>query len=130
MIREIKFRGKNKQTGEWLLGDLMHDNIGGSYIYPIDAKNLYKENAVIPDTIGQFTGLKDKNGREIYEGDIVKCNGFIYQVCYECERIASFYIVNYGDMYRHYFGEAMEAEDCVVIGNIHDNPELLKMEEI
>ena len=59
-MRIIKFRGKKKQTGEWLYGDLMNDNIGGSYIYPIDAENLYKENAVIPDTVGQFSGLKTK----------------------------------------------------------------------
>ena len=127
MIREIKFRGKAKRDGEWFFGNLFDkDTIGKTHICTTKRGCL----DIDPDTVGQFTGLKDKNGREIYEGDIVKCNGFIYQVCYECERIASFYIVSYSDMYRHYFGEAMEAEDCVVIGNIHDNPELLKMEEV
>lgn len=47
MNREIKFRGKRISNGEWLFGDLMHDNIGGCYVYPIESEELYKENAVV-----------------------------------------------------------------------------------
>jgi len=69
--------------------------------------------------------LRDKNGKDIYEGDIVKCEDFVYQVIYEGKRMASFALHRKEDVFLHYFGEAIEAEDCEVIGNIHDNKELL-----
>lgn len=129
-MRNIKFRGKKKSDGKWLFGDLIHDNIGGCYIYPINCENLYKKNAVNSETIGQFTELYDKNGNEIYEGDIVDVwsagsnmpNGIIKWSKYT----GSFFI---GDKQRsrcwQLSGDNEDKETLIIVGNIYDNPELL-----
>lgn len=116
MNRKIKFRGKRISNGEWLFGDLMHDNIGGCYVYPIESEELYKENAVLPDTVGQYTGLKDKNGIEIYEGDVLEDKkGCVYGVV-EWKTRGFDLGTRYMDCYDNIV--------CEVIGNIYDNPEL------
>ena len=126
-MRTIKFRGFNKKRGIWLYGSYIL-NRGLHFVAPdefADGKT-WDDYEVEANTIGQFTGLYDKNGKEIYEGDIVRCDEFIYEVVYESKRFASFAIRRDKDMYDHYFGEAMECDACEVIGNIHDN----KIEEL
>lgn len=131
-MRNIKFRGKRVSNGEWLYGDLMHDNIGGCYIYPLECDNLYKENAVLPESVGQFTGLIDKNGNEIYEGDIIGChNPDIKHLIFYNEKQGRFMAALNGDIENDFVGvcgldDSRWNASKEVIGNIHDNPELLK----
>lgn len=74
----------------------------------------------------QFTGLHDKNGKEIYEGDIIAVEGEDKPMKITWgERQATFCIESEAWVFPHYFGEALESKDCVVIGNIYETPELL-----
>lgn len=112
-MREILFRGKRKDNGEW-----------------IEGYNL-KIDEVAPETVGQFTGLIDKNGRHIFEGDIVDVEYDIAYVGVAAERIGLFVVVfNYGCFMKQKKDGGLfhfiPSDKCKVVGNIHDNPELLK----
>ncbi len=136
-MREILFRGKTEK-GEWVFGDLscMAQRI---YISKFTIDNTYKDGAenthlydcflVLPETVGQFTGLTDKNGKKIFEGDIVR-NEYLegkyqyFKVCYDSvigcwiaiKKAESNFIYNL-------IGK------IEIIGNIHDNPELLEAQK-
>lgn len=129
MKRDIKFRGKRVRTEDplerWIEGSYVeYTNIRDEKIIKIMSQSGYM-NDINPETVGQFTGLCDKNGKEIYEGDIVECNGDICKVMYS-NHYAGFALDKKGWLYLHFFGEAFSNKDCLVIGNIHDNIELLK----
>lgn len=121
-MREILFRGKRKDNGEWEQGDLdrgLFANIDFiSYFKTIGERVSYE---VIPETVGQYTGLTDKNGKKIFEGDIILFDeeyGHIEYDDLDAQFILSF------DTWVTTFG-IVNSRDVEVIGNIHDNPELL-----
>lgn len=117
-MREILFRGK--VDGRWIYGDLKQykDTVG---IFRRDYGYTFPY-IVIPETVGQYTGLADKNGVKIFEGDIVKRDGVNYEI-------------KYFEKYTRFAGTRDKAgigmiwwfnfNICEVIGNIHDNPDLI-----
>ena len=125
-MREVLFRGKRTDNGEWVKGYLYITHTGAHEIGSYDAEiNIERFTFdVIPETVGQYTGLTDKNGTKIFEGDIVtgwfnheKIVGYIFY-----GGNAQFFIQRDG-----IYGIELDNSDCwlEVIGNIHDNPELL-----
>lgn len=128
-MREILFRGKRIDNGEWVYG---------YYVYTKDSKGKHQHFIVTPEwfivdpeTVGQYTDLTDKNGKKIFDGDIVRQTIVlryqpIGQICYNAENcqwrieyvnnIVSFSSVGSGRSYE-------------LLGNIHDNPELLEVKE-
>lgn len=124
-IREIKFRARDILDKGWHYGSLVKDEILKGY-YIID--NEYgTEIDVIQKTIGQYTGLKDKNGKEIYEGDICysEKEEENVEIAYDIE-MAMYTIV--GTVHIDNFDNYENSELLTVIGNIYDNSELLEEE--
>ncbi len=132
MKREIIFRGKRLDNGKWEYGDLVHDDIGGMYVFPNDAENLYIEYRVDPDTVGQYTGLTDKNGKRIFEGDILKVYYYGKSKIFGVVKFdkSRFFIDDdfmRGDIKaKAPMTEMFSRYEFEVVGNVHDNPELWK----
>ena len=128
-IRDIIFRGKRIDNGEWVEGYfvnlwLMHYQKH----QPIITDNNAVSYDVDPSTVGQYTGLCDKNGKKIFEGDIVKTDKFSepnkqYIIKYDLQFGAFIGQDRYNLYFVTFDGDSGEFE---VIGNIHDNPELLE----
>lgn len=137
-MREILFRGKREDNREWVEGSLSLEY--GEATQDGNRKVDYRIlgmrcdcDYVIPETVGQYTGLTDKNGKKIFEGDIVKDHesGLYGEVVFATAQdgfdgMSGFMVDDINDGLQNYNGFWHLVE---IIGNIHDNPELLKEAE-
>ena len=133
-MREILFRGKRTGNEKWICGHLLEQNIPDCHSYivmsiiaELDNRHIeimdFDINEVIPETVGQFTGLTDKNGVKIFEGDIVRAftrfsEIYVSSVTYH---EGAFWFKNWS--WTKFF---FKFEKIEIIGNIYDNPEILK----
>ncbi len=146
-MHEILFRGKRTDNGKWVYGDLYHRKICG-VISPTIHNMDYTGGSVIPATIGQYTGLKDKNGTKIFEGDIIEytrynlktgydrnemdikevgCifwndskHAFYYRAKLDCGAVSGLLIFD---------DDRCDGFDIKIIGNEYDDPELIKVDK-
>ena len=153
-MREILFRGKRKDNGEWVEGFYTevrhHDDDSHVHLFIMIPEKMHDKQTglgfweeVIPETVGQFTGLTDKNGKRIFEGDIFHLDDEIVAVVIfqnGCFRLEEYGIRGaFTESGFDECGGGWDVIDCSpidwytvndmeIIGNIHDNPELLKGE--
>ena len=143
-MREILFRGKRIDNGEWVYSQTVFSHLDNFYIPAQNLKCTVMQNLdtvgnisvirckdgkyffkVQTETVGQYTGLTDKNGNEIFEGDIVKTShgGSTYYAKIEWDD-GSFWVTNHDIQMPSYISEVSKTY-LEIIGNIHDNPDLL-----
>lgn len=143
-MRTIKFRGKKVTNGVWAYGSLVYLDENGAAIYVQTGNGSAMVMDLVyvdPDTVCQFTGFIDKNGKEIYDGDVLRSDNFPYRsgdkkhdkyyaVVYYCEKAACFGIVMVKNTSSSSWGvldgdidgiDREKMQDFEVIGNVHDD---------
>lgn len=135
-MREILFKGKSKKTNSWILGDLIQSDSGAKYILPFEEPNCNNGIEVIPETVSQYIGIKDKVGAKIFESSILKgkfgtgigmkstkYKEFNFSISFQ-KHSQQFHL----DMPKNYgqYRFCPHLTDCIVIGNTFDHPELLQ----
>lgn len=135
MDRTIKFRGKNLYNNEWIFGDLIQYESGEMAIfskklsqYGCEATEMFNRSKAIPETVGQFTGVK-YNDREIYEHDLVECSGVLCEIVCN-DKIGAFVLLEVltQNLGNKPIGQMLDMFDIKYVGNIYDNLELIKEE--
>lgn len=143
MNERFLFRGKREDNGEWVEGFLSKsrgENKQLELCIDHEEKGVMCSSIVIPETVGQCTGLKDKNGKLIFEGDVVEADGYIFFVNFgKCGGVANnedygyigYYLDGYDEITKKALSYGLRDDICYftnieAIGNIHDNPKLLQ----
>ena len=130
-MRDYKFRGQKIDTKEWIYGSFiqMNSNEYQCFIFPentplcIELTDFYTI-PVLKETVGQYTGLHDRNGKEIYEGDLILIDDVNGTFIVEWDNDSSRFEMSGDEIildFDNYYGD-----ECVVIGNIYENKEFLK----
>lgn len=136
-MREILFRGKRAYNGKWVEGWLVIKKdpvIEVTYCFILaygKGESFVTWYPVIPETVGQYTGLKDKNGKRIFDGDIVQIKDFTHGCALNYKQPTSKWVVHWREDTARFCIDYMSVlpfdfTKSEVIGNIHDNPELLE----
>lgn len=136
-MREILFRGQTRRYGEkvrlngekiksnWVYGGIFPQNGDGDFAIIYQQEPTIEKYPVYADTVGQYTGLTDKNGTKIFEGDIVKYGDTVHNVVFEQRNGTAYFGLVYSTLETLSFGYYQDLKQIEVIGNIYDNPELV-----
>lgn len=137
MKREILFRGKRSDNGEWVKGYLIGNDVIVGDVVDFEEDYFITEfwYKVDPETVGQFTGLTDKNGTKIFDGDIISVSGVVNKLVTYIDGYACFCLANTNELNSKYMSPWQQVDpgwwnefgrEIEVIGNSYDNHELIK----